>query len=270
MVREVLTHLICFIPIPGLSVARLKSIHSVHESLLLLHVILNMLTFMGISLISQKSSMFFSNKILTLNIAILILLAACGDKKNQDTGSSSGGGTIEDGAVIRNYVVDPELSEVLWEGRVVGVYGHNGVIDVENGFLTTKGDEITGGTISIDMLSVVPLDSSSYQDRDGSRITDLQHHLTTGDFFLTEKYPTASFTIKEQRNNHLIGDLTIRGVTHEETAILSYLEVLPEGLAGDAELVFDRQKYDIKWEHPVTDYILSDDIEIRLKIVARK
>ena len=42
------------------------------------------------------------------------------------------------------------------------------------------------------------------------------------------------------------------------------------GFSGSGVLVFDRQKYDVKWEHYVEDYVLSDDIEIKLEIVASK
>lgn len=168
-----------------------------------------------------------------------------------------------------SYHIDPRLSMVKWEGKVIGVYGHHGVISIKEGTLITQGVEIASGSISIDMQSIVPLDSASYQDRKGARITDLQSHLTTGDFFLTEDFPESLFVVKSQQNNQLVGDLTIRGITREETVTLSYLEVLPEGLVGDGVLVFNRQDYGINWEHPITDYILSDNIHLKISLIAK-
>ncbi|XOV94789.1 MAG: YceI family protein [Bacteroidota bacterium] len=200
---------------------------------------------------------------------LVLILGGCnGNSEKSESSDEDSSAVLDD--VVATYQVDPGLSVVAWEGKVIGVYGHHGVISIQDGSLTTKGDEITGGMVTIDMKSIIPLDSSSYQNKDGSRITDLQTHLMMSDFFLAKEYPTASFVIKHQENNRLVGDLTIRGITHEETVVLSYLEVLPEGLAGDGKLIFDRQKFGINWKHPVADYILSDDIEVELKIIARK
>lgn len=209
-------------------------------------------------------------KTFVLTVFAAVLLAACGSSGNQQAETNE---TTETSAPVgepTSYSIDSEASEVAWKGEVAGVYGHNGVIDVEQGTIEATGDQITGGKIVIDMASIVPMDSASYQDKDGARITDLQAHLMTGDFFLVEEHPTSTFVIKSQEGNKLIGDLTIRGTTREETIALSSLEVTPVSLTGTGVLVFDRQEYGVKWEHFVQDYVLSDDIEIGLNIVARK
>ena len=98
---------------------------------------------------------------------------------------------------------------------------------------------------------------------------DLVNHLSTGDFFLVEEFPTASFTIKSHTGNTLVGDLSIRGNTKEETVELSSISIDENGVTGEGVLVFNRQDYDVKWEHYVEDYVLSDDIEITFDIVAK-
>ena len=40
-------------------------------------------------------------------------------------------------------------------------------------------------------------------------------HLSNGDFFLVEEYPTATFAIKSMADGVITGDLTIRGNTKE-------------------------------------------------------
>ncbi len=208
---------------------------------------------------------------LVSTLVIAMVFASCsGNKSQESTESAETESTETTEAMEATFTVDPEASVVAWKGEVVGVYGHNGVIGIQSGNISAKGDQVTGGEIAIDMTTIVPLDSVSYKDEDGSRASDLVGHLSTGDFFLVEEYPTATFKIKSHNGNQLVGDLTIRGNTKEETAEVTTLNVTEDGLTGEATLVFNRQEYDVNWEHFVKDYILSDDITIDLKIVANK
>lgn len=197
-------------------------------------------------------------------LAVAIFLASCGGSGSTSSTSES---RTDVGAV--DYTVDKENSEVSWLGEVAGVYGHNGVIDILEGSLTAMGDSITGGNFVIDMTSIQPRDSASYKDEDGRRATDLVKHLSTGDFFLVDSFPTASFIIKKHVGDQLIGDLTVRGITNEETATLTSIESGPNGLKASADLVFDRQDYKVSWVHFMQDMILSDDIKIGLEISAK-
>jgi polyisoprenoid-binding protein YceI len=211
-----------------------------------------------------------TTQLFTMLMAVLFLTACGGGKKTeseetQTTETSS----ADTDAKAMTFSVDASASTVAWKGEVAGVYGHNGVIDVQEGNLMTQGEMITSGKVVIDMTSIQPLDSASYSDEEGKRASDLVAHLSTGDFFLVEEYPTATFEIKKHEGDQLIGDLTIRGNTNEEAATISMLEVTPEGLKGKAKLVFDRQKYDVNWEHFIKDYVLSDDIEMDIALVAK-
>ena len=191
------------------------------------------------------------------------LITSCGGKKEEKADAT------ETMAEEISYTVDPASSTVSWTGEVMGVYGHNGVIDLAEGQITAKGDSITGGKIVIDMTSIVPLDSASFKDEEGSRASDLVGHLSTGDFFLVEEHPTSSFVIKSHDGSDLTGDLTIRGITKEVTATLNSLEANAEGLTGSADLVFNRQDFEVSWVHFMKDMVLSDDIKIKLDIQAK-
>lgn len=208
------------------------------------------------------------NTKLTFNLALIAVafLAACGGKTSQ-----SGEAATEEKEIAPEvtYTVDPAASEVAWSGEVAGVYGHHGVIEIAEGTISAAGDSITGGKIVIDMATIQPLDSASYTEEEGHRATDLVGHLSTGDFFLVEEYPVSTFVIKSHEGNKLVGDLTVRGTTKEETATITSLEVTPEGLVGSADLVFDRQDYKVSWVHFMKDMVLSDDIKIKLDIVAK-
>lgn len=210
------------------------------------------------------------NAKLTLKSSLLlaVIMTACGGGK---TSTESKETTADAPVVVEEvtYAVDKGASEVAWSGEVAGVYGHNGVVGISEGTVTAKGDQVTGGKIVIDMTVIQPLDSASYTEEEGHTAADLVGHLSTGDFFLVEEYPTSSFVIKSHEGSTLVGDLTVRGITKEEKATVTSLEITPEGLVGSADLVFNRQDYDVKWVHFMKDMVLSDDIKIKLDIVAK-
>jgi len=210
-------------------------------------------------------------KLNTLAIIIIlsIIISSCGGGSSSSSSEENAEAPkATETAVEATFSVDSESSEVAWKGEVAGVYGHNGVINVQSGSLTVTDGSITGGEIVIDMTSIQPLDTASYE-ASGKTPQDLVDHLTTGDFFLVDEFPTATFVVKSHEANQLVGDLTIRGNTNEETVELSSLEISEEGLVGAGTLVFDRQKYEVSWAHYIQDYILSDDIQIDLSITAK-
>lgn len=194
------------------------------------------------------------------------LLTACGGGQNTAKEEK----TAEPAAATATtYTVDATASVVKWSGEVAGVYGHNGLISVKEGQIETTGDQITGGTVVIDMTTIIPTDSASYKDEDGRRASDLVGHLSTGDFFLVEEFPTASYVIKSQTGNELVGDLTVRGITKEVKATLTSSETSADGFSGTADLVFNRQDFEVSWVHFMKDMILSDDIKVSLDIKAK-
>lgn len=204
-------------------------------------------------------------------LASTILLSACGGgakKESSTEEASEAAKEINESAEPVTYNVDTSGSTVKWKGEVRGVYGHYGVIDIKEGSLVLEGDQVTGGEVVIDMTTIQPRDSASYDEENTAQ--KLVNHLSTGDFFLIEEYPVATFKVKSHMGNKLIGDLTIRGNTNEETVELSSLEVTENGLKGEGKLVFDRQKYEVSWEHYVKDYILDDNIELTISLVANK
>lgn len=200
-------------------------------------------------------------------LAVAVFVSACSGGSQKGSEKTAETAETETTGVSGTFAVNTETSVVAWKGEVAGVYGHNGVINVQSGSLIAEDGLITGGEIVIDMTSIQPLDTASYTSQ-GKTPQDLVNHLSTGDFFLVEEFPTASFTVKSHKGDQLVGDLTIRGNTSEETVTLSSLQILEDGISGVGTLVFDRQMYEVSWEHYIQDYILSDNIEVQLSIVA--
>lgn len=201
-----------------------------------------------------------------LNVTIVaLILSACGGQQSNKSEE-----TATEQKEVSTYAVDTQSSKVMWSGEVAGVYGHNGLINIAEGSVTTDGETVSGGTVVIDMTTIQPTDSASYKDEDGRRASDLVGHLSTGDFFLVDSYPTSTFKIKSQQGNLLVGDLTIRGITKEEKATLNAISVENGTLTASATLVFNRQDYEVSWVHFMKDMILSDAITIDIELVGKK
>lgn len=108
--------------------------------------------------------------------------------------------------------VNTSESKVAWLGKKV-TGEHSGVISVAFGDLQFEGDKLSGGSFEIDMKSIknTDIENEEYNQK-------LVGHLKSDDFFGVEKYPKASFIIKEvdQKNAskyHVKGDITIKGMT---------------------------------------------------------
>ena len=91
------------------------------------------------------------------------------------------------------------------------------------------------------------------------------------DFFDAENHPTAMFEVTGSEGNTVNGNLTVRGKTNPESLTIESMEVAEDGAAMiKGSMTFDRQKYDVAWEHYLQDVILSDDIKLDFNITAKK
>lgn len=172
-------------------------------------------------------------------------------------------------AMEKTYAIDAAASNITWAGHTSGakVYGHHGNIALSNGMFTVKGGMLTGGKFEVNMKSITPLDSNYAPDgsKEGTK-ANLMMHLTTGDFFLTDTFPAATFVVKSVEGNTATGDLTVKGKTNEEK--ITDIAITEENGKAKAtgKLVFDRQKYGVSWKHFMKDVLLADDIELSIDL----
>jgi polyisoprenoid-binding protein YceI len=176
--------------------------------------------------------------------------------------------------------VDPAASEVRWEAskKVVSTV-HHGTVNIQSGEIVLAGEQITGGTITLDMKSISNKDlESSPKDK-----AKLEGHLKSPDFFDVEKYPTATFTIKSAKpvkdskdglTHDVTGDLAMKGKTQPVTIPVT---ITRNGDSAEAKgkAVVDRTKYDVrygsgKFFDNLGDKVINDDIKLDLKVVAKK
>ena len=168
-----------------------------------------------------------------------------------------------------------ELKEVAgqlnWTGYGVGK-SHAGTLAVTKGQVEFKGEQLVGGTFTIDMQSLATPDS----DR-------LQGHLRSADFFEVDKHKEATFKItkveaianaKAGEATHTIsGILTIKGKSHPET-FSAVIAKEGTGYKATAKAqIADRTKYDIvynsakfKAASALGDKLIEDKIDISLDI----
>jgi len=113
--------------------------------------------------------------------------------------------------------LDPEASCVLWHGRNAA-NGHHGRLRFKEGWIEVDDGGPVAGNAVIDMHTIT-CDSLKGEMAEG-----LLRHLATGDFFLTDRFPTAAFTLDVARpisgstpgrpNLEVEGRMEIRGADH--------------------------------------------------------
>lgn len=194
---------------------------------------------------------------------VVTLLTSCGESV-----TSSEGAPAANDSLAAVYNVDVATSKVNWKGEVAGVYGHNGYVNFKSGSIQVGDSGLVGGEFEVDMTHIVPLDSASYNAE--HKITDLQGHLSKGDFFLTDSFPTSKFVITKVEGKTVKGNLTVKGKTNEETLQLESFENKDGVVTASGKLVFNRQKYGVSWVHYMKDMILSDDIQLNISLTAKK
>ena len=203
-----------------------------------------------------------TNYLLTIIASTSLFLASCGGGHDHSNEAEPAAEEVTVETVTKS--VDPTTSTVNWVGKMIGIKAHHGTIDLKEGSITLEGNKVVGGNFVIDMSTITPLDDNYAPDgsAQGTRAM-LVGHLSSGDFFAIEENPTASFEVTgTNEDGSLTGNLTIRGNTNTETVTNV---VVGDGTVSGT-LVFDRKKYDVAWDSPMKDAVLSNDIELEVEL----
>lgn len=203
-----------------------------------------------------------------LSLVAVATMVACGgaaDKAKDMAGDATDAVTDKVEEVMEKTVsVKLDESNVMWSGEILGgLKSHNGTLKITDGNLEMKGTDIVGGKFTVDMKSMNPLDSNYSEDKTAA---DLVGHLSTGDFFLVDSFPTASFVVKsaDMTAKTITGDLTVRGTTKEET--ISDVALDMTNMSASGNLTFDRQDYNVAFSTGAKDFVLSDDIKLKINL----
>lgn len=158
-------------------------------------------------------------------------------------------------------------SQIEWVGRKV-TGSHNGTIAIKKGELILNDGDLTGGKFIVDTTSIKVLDIT-----DGATNAQFAGHLASDDFFATKKFPDATLEIISVAGNHIVGNLTIKDITH---AIGFHADVNVSGdlVRATAKLVVDRTKYEMKFRSGnffmnLGDTLIYNDFELNVSVTAK-
>lgn len=203
-------------------------------------------------------------KFLTVLAVIAIGVSSCqqgGSEQGTDSTSENSGSATGEAKV---YSVDLSASNIDWKGTMLGIYSHTGTINLSDASISVAGGMVTSGSFSVDMTSMLTTDEDAlYKMASREKFIG---HLQSDDFFGAETHPTSTFVFKSMQGNTITGDLSIKGETHEEKITDVVVSQAGNTLAASGKLVFDRQKYNVSWASPMSDRVLSDDIELDIKL----
>ena len=152
---------------------------------------------------------------------------------------------------------------------MLGVKEHTGLINFTEGKLTAKGNQLTGGTFTVDMKSIKVTDKN-YDEKSGYGVNKFLGHIASADFFDVANNPAATFTITSVTGNEATGTLKIRGKENTET--LKNISITENNGTINAKgtLTFDRKKYDVVYDTGAKDMIISNDVALEIAMTGKK
>jgi polyisoprenoid-binding protein YceI len=171
-------------------------------------------------------------------------------------------------------IIDIESSSVKWVGEKITGSQHYGSLTFEKGELIfCEQDEELKPTLCSGYF-IVDMRSLSVEDLSGGSKKRLEGHLTSDDFFSVEKHKNSKLTIlssKTIKGGYLVdGSLTIKEITHP-----IQFELISEAGGFVSNLVFDRSKYDVKYNSDsffknLGDKIILDDIALEVNLYIKQ
>lgn len=204
--------------------------------------------------------------------AVAFTLTAASCTKEKTTGAPAAEAVEADGAL---YAIDTMNSRVEWKGfKVVKTdnMSHFGTLKFESGDVTVKEGKLQSGTFVADMGSLQSVDLAQNLREKG----ELEAKLKSGDFFQTDKFPTASFVITKvsdarpasDYNTLLDGNFTLKGITRP-------MQFKANVALNDREITIatepqdlNRQDFGVKFQLPVAEGVVRDEMNIQIFVKA--
>lgn len=209
------------------------------------------------------------NKTITLlsSIALAVVIASCGNE--QKPAEETATATEATGEETTYSISTNSTSRVAWKGVMLGVKEHTGTVNFIEGKLTAKGNQLTGGSFTVDMKSIKVTDKN-YDEKSGYGVNKFLGHIASADFFDIENNPTATFTITSVTGNEAAGTLKIRG--KENSEMLKNISITENNgtITAKGTLTFDRKKYDVAFDTGAKDMVISNDIELAVELRGKK
>ncbi len=211
-------------------------------------------------------------KIMSIAASAAILVSCASGPTPEETAAKAE--TEAKAALDGEYAINTNESKLMWEGNMlkiggVSLYGHTGTLEFQKGMVKTADGKITEGMLIVDMKTLTPTDEN-YKPEEGQGKADLVGHLASPDFFSVEEFPTASFKVTGMEEGKIMGEMTIRGITHPEVIENVTMDQMEGKISAKGTLTLDRQKYGVAFKAPYEDKVVSDDLDLQFILVADK
>jgi hypothetical protein len=167
----------------------------------------------------------------------------------------------------QQFIINPAQSRIDWVGKKV-TGAHHGTIGIKAGKIIINDGKIMGGdfivdTTTIDILDIIDPDTNA----------QFLGHLISEDFFDTAQFKEAILVINTVAGNHIVADLTIKGITHLINFDAEFQ--LAEGtVSAKAKLLVDRTKYGMKFRsgnffQNLGDTLIYNEFELNVSVTAK-
>lgn len=213
-----------------------------------------------------------------LFLSAAAFLAACGSSAPEQTVETTDAQAVQEVAEAATVPAMAEASTINWVGFKTYDDGrHNGTVAIKNGEFQIKGEELVGGSFTIDMNSIACMDLT-----DAEYNGKLVGHLKSDDFFGVETNPEAKFEIVSVAANdtadttttasHTVtGNLTLRGVTKAITVPANIKVSNGHVQVTTPEFAIDRKQWNVMYgstgiEGLAKDKLIDDNILLSLDI----
>jgi polyisoprenoid-binding protein YceI len=197
---------------------------------------------------------------------IAALFVACGSP-SATTEAGEAQEAAEAASTNETYMIAADQSTVAWKGTKPSGDSHTGTVAIKEGSLSSENGALTAGSFTIDLTSMSVTDAGMDEETQAK----LVGHLSNGDFFETEKYPTAKFEITTATADSLTGNLTIKESTKSIT--VPYFFQADNGAAtATASFSIDRTLWGITFNSGnffknLGDYMIDDAIRFDVKLI---
>jgi len=162
--------------------------------------------------------------------------------------------------------LNKSASSIAWLAKKV-TGEHNGTVGISAGALNVDGNKLIGGNFTIDLKTIKDLDLT-----DPGYNQKLVGHLSSGDFFEVEKFPTATFVITKVAGKQVTGNLTAKGITK---SITFPAEITVKGgkVIAKANITIDRTDFNIRYNskkffESIGDKAIYDDFALTVSLVS--
>lgn len=229
------------------------------------------------------NNQFTMKKLSILALSAFLFAVSCKESKTDNASTSTEQAVAEQKG--ETYTVNADSSLVKWTGYHKGGLNPRFGIMKTSGTLTLDGDNLTSGSLSADVNTLVT-DPASVDpaQSEGKTSADLDGHLKSADFFDVAKYPTVKFEITkvedlaagtesktEGANKTVSGNLTIKDKTVNVTFPAKV--VVANGKAElTSKFTINRQDWGLAYgaEGDPKDWMISQEVDLELHVVATK